>query len=230
MTDRALLLPRPEPVLQYYGKWPFWRFMGMQEPSSVVFSMGNLFMLLWSVVSMNAWVWSAVFHTRDMPTTEKLDYFSAALVFITALHSLVTRFFLIGRPYRFNLTLGLTHNLLWLFYSLPSRLTIVRRFPPNPFFPSTSNSRDVEANSAVPRSYRPPCASKAAIGVGLMMCAMSLELLDFPPIGRILDAHALWHAATVPIGEMWYNFLIEDALDEGWGLDGRKRRIEKSIG
>ena len=86
MTDRALLLPRPEPVLQYYGKWPFWRFMGMQEPSSVVFSMGNLwvhyrgfkrikrivndghpmkrFMLLWSVVSMNAWVWSAVFHTR----------------------------------------------------------------------------------------------------------------------------------------------------------------------
>lgn len=200
-----------------------------------------------------------------MPTTEKLDYFSAALVFITALHSLVTRFFLIGRPYRvrlynlwtliciitfishvsylsllprfdyeynikFNLTLGLTHNLLWLLYSLPSRLTIVRRFPPNPFFPSTSSSRDVEANSAVPRSYRPPCASKAAIGVGLMMCAMSLELLDFPPIGRILDAHALWHAATVPIGEMWYNFLIEDALDEGWGLDGRKRRIEKSIG
>ena len=64
----------------------------------------------------------------------------------------------------------------------------------------------------------------------MMMCAMSLELLDFPPIGRILDAHALWHAATVPIGEMWYNFLIEDALDEGWGLDGRKRRIEKSIG
>lgn len=48
------------------------------------------------------------------------------------------------------------------------------------------------------------------------MGAMSLELLDFPPLGRILDAHALWHAATVPIGVLWYDFLIEDALDDGW--------------
>lgn len=285
LTDRALQLPRPEPVLQYYGKWPFWRFMGMQEPASVLFSVANLlvhyrgykrikrsvpdnhpmkgYMLLWSVVSMNAWVWSAIFHTRDKPSTEKLDYFSAALVFITALHSLVSRFFLIGRPYRrrlynlwtllciisyvahvsyltllprfdydynikFNLTLGLSHNLLWLLYALPSNLTVLRRFPPNPHFSANAAGGDDGDVGSVSRKYRPPCASKAAIGVGLMMAAMSLELLDFPPIGRVLDAHALWHAVTAPIGEMWYSFLLEDALDEGWGFDNRKRRIEKS--
>lgn len=50
----------------------------------------------------------------------------------------------------------------------------------------------------------------------MTMTAMGFELLDFPPIGRILDAHALWHAATVPVTEFWYGFLIEDALDEGW--------------
>lgn len=71
---------------QYYGKWPFWRFAGMQEPASVVFSIANLLMhilgldwlrrgvhpahpmkpfyLTWSYLSINAWVWSAVFHTR----------------------------------------------------------------------------------------------------------------------------------------------------------------------
>ena len=71
---------------QYYGKWPFWRFAGMQEPASVVFSVVNLLMhvlgldwlrrgvhpahpmkpfyLTWAYLSINAWVWSAVFHTR----------------------------------------------------------------------------------------------------------------------------------------------------------------------
>ena len=103
----------------------------------------------------------------------------------------------------FNLILGLSHNLLWLLYSLPEWLTIVRRFPPG----------------SAPRSYRPKCASQAALGVALTMAAMSLELLDFPPFARILDAHALWHAATIPIAELWYNFLITDALDDGWRIE-----------
>jgi len=73
-------------IQQYYGKWPFWRFAGMQEPASVAFSLANLLMhvlgadwlrrgvhpahpmrpfyLTWAYVSVNAWVWSAVFHTR----------------------------------------------------------------------------------------------------------------------------------------------------------------------
>jgi post-GPI attachment to proteins factor 3 len=71
---------------QYYGKWPFWRFAGMQEPAAVAFSFVNLLMhvlgadwlrrgvhpahpmrpfyLTWAYVSINAWIWSAVFHTR----------------------------------------------------------------------------------------------------------------------------------------------------------------------
>src|ERR1700722_1579066 len=74
------------PIQQYYGKWPFYRFAGMQEPASVAFSLLNLwfhvqgyqkvssripddhpmklYYLKWSFVSMNAWVWSSVFHTR----------------------------------------------------------------------------------------------------------------------------------------------------------------------
>jgi hypothetical protein len=77
---------RGVPVQQYYGKWPFWRFAGMQEPASVAFSLLNLwshvqgarkvqkkisshhpmkaYYLLWSCLSINAWFWSSVFHTR----------------------------------------------------------------------------------------------------------------------------------------------------------------------
>ena len=84
MTDRAIEEGRrPE---QFYGKWAFWRFLGMQEPASVVFSLMNLwahvqgrkavkrrirmghpmrsYYLAFNVVSTNLWIWSAIFHTR----------------------------------------------------------------------------------------------------------------------------------------------------------------------
>ena len=84
ITDKAV--QQNQPIQQYYGKWPFWRLAGMQEPASVAFSLLNLYAytrgagevkrripdghpmkfyyLIWSFISMNAWVWSSVFHTR----------------------------------------------------------------------------------------------------------------------------------------------------------------------
>ena len=74
------------PTHQYFGKWPFWRLGGIQEPASVLFSLFNmsvhiqgakkiiyrvphqhpmrLYYLAWSLTSINAWIWSSVFHTR----------------------------------------------------------------------------------------------------------------------------------------------------------------------
>merc|ERR1712159_457397 len=37
--------------------------------------------------------------------------------------------------------------------------------------------------------------------------AVPLELLDFPPLWGLLDAHAVWHLCTIPV-----NFLIYDCL------------------
>ena len=88
VTTALLHHPNPKERVhhQYYGKWPFWRLWGMQEPASVLFSLGNLWvhwngwrkvkrrvndsmgvkwwMLALAVVQMNTWFWSAVFHTR----------------------------------------------------------------------------------------------------------------------------------------------------------------------
>jgi hypothetical protein len=73
---------------QFYGKWPFWRLGGIQEPASVAFSLGNAWVhyvgwrkvkmrvrdgmgvhlkgwiLALAIVQMNTWFWSAVFHIR----------------------------------------------------------------------------------------------------------------------------------------------------------------------
>ncbi|KAI6140430.1 Per1-like protein [Pisolithus tinctorius] len=265
LTDNAVRDGKP--IQQYYGKWPFWRFLGMQEPASVAFSLWNMwfhlqgarqisrripaahpmkpYYLTWAYVSINAWIWSAVFHTRDLPRTEKLDYFSAALAIMYALYFTVTRMlhmypratdgsvpkstvksrsamciawsmlciaayiahvtylsilprFDYSYNMAFNLALGLAHNLLWLLYSLPRSVSLLRRFP------------------HAPKTYRPSYAYKAGLFVALTTAATALELFDFPPVGRVLDAHALWHLSTAPIAKLWYNFLVEDALDEGW--------------
>jgi post-GPI attachment to proteins factor 3 len=82
---------------QFYGKWPFIRILGMQEPMSVLASLLNFmanfhmvrkmlrkmssrsqFKSLWvafGFVSLNTWFWSAIFHSRDSKFTEKMDYF-----------------------------------------------------------------------------------------------------------------------------------------------------------
>ena len=100
----------------------------------------------------------------------------------------------------FNLILGLTHNALWIVYSLPSSRSLFPRFPFRP------------------KAYRPAFVTKAFVFVLLTTAATALELLDFPPWMFIIDAHALWHLSTVPITRFWYDFLMEDALDEGWKL------------
>lgn len=96
------------------GKWPFRRFLGMQEPVSVLFSMMNLWAhwrwlgrmrrmtpslapslrqaYKWMpVVGVNTWVWSILYHTRDYAWTERMDYFSAALSTLFWLYHAVLR-------------------------------------------------------------------------------------------------------------------------------------------
>jgi post-GPI attachment to proteins factor 3 len=97
-----------------------------------------------------------------------------------------------------NVVLGVLHNILWLSFSLPSSLSLLRRF----------RGRS--------KTYRPWYASQAARGVALSTAATFLELFDFPPWWRTVDAHSLWHLATVPLAVLWYDFLINDALDSGW--------------
>ncbi|KAI8873720.1 post-GPI attachment to proteins factor 3-like protein [Ramicandelaber brevisporus] len=229
-------------IMQYYGKWPFARLWGIQEPASVVFSIMNGFMhwthleplmarvnnpalkwtamisLLYCVSSLNTWLWSAVFHVRDFPITEKLDYFSAALSILIGFYGALVRVFHIKQHNtRRNLAIlfslcfmaHVSYLSLWKFdYGYNMAACVAVGLLNNAVWIGWSyrQSRRNRAAYAVthPRTWLP------TICVLLLSGAMSLELFDFAPVWDVFDAHSLWHAATIFIIPLWYDFVLMD--------------------
>jgi hypothetical protein len=171
----------------------------------------------------------------DMPLTEMMDYFSAAFSMLGGLFYTVVRLYHLydtpatasrhrfmvpwasicmlafamhvaylirlprfdyGYNMKANIAVGMVYNLLWLSYSL--------RTPPFTRF------------TGVPNTYRPTYIL-VPLFLGLAMtAAVCLEVFDFPPWWRTIDAHSLWHLATVPVIIFWYKFLLADAGDLSW--------------
>ena len=61
------------------------------------------------------------------------------------------------------------------------------------------------------RRQRPHAWLAPAISVALHL-TLILEVCDFPPIGGVLDAHALWHASTVPLAHLFWRGFVEVEL------------------
>ncbi|NXG75843.1 PGAP3 factor, partial [Baryphthengus martii] len=197
-------------VPQFHGKWPFSRFLFFQEPASAFASflngLASLVMLLryraavppacpmyptcvaFAWVSLNAWFWSTVFHTRDTAVTEKLDYFCASAVILHSVYLCWVRCGGTGEwghwrvgalgprpPERSPISLpaGLVNVAWWLRWCHRNR-------------------------------PRLPHVWKCAAVVLLLQALALLELLDFPPLFWVLDAHALWHFGTIPLNVLFY--------------------------
>uniref|UniRef100_A0A8C7H0L6 Post-GPI attachment to proteins factor 3 n=1 Tax=Oncorhynchus kisutch TaxID=8019 RepID=A0A8C7H0L6_ONCKI len=215
-------------IPQFHGKWPFARFLCFEEPASALASLLNglacLLMLLryrssvprqspmyytitaFSLVSLNAWFWSTVFHTRDTYLTEKMDYFCASAVILYSIYLCsfpclrsvsISRFpyhtilypLLPLSPHSASLhhllfpvpPTGIVNLLWWLCWCWQNRRTL-------------------------------PYWWKCGVVVVLLHGLALLELLDFPPLFWVLDAHAVWHLSTVPVHFLFYSFLIDDSL------------------
>jgi hypothetical protein len=224
------------PVFKYHGKWPFTRIIGAQEIASVIFSMGNLlahahnlllyarlaqtlhftqqqypYLWLWpvySLASINAWLWSSVFHTRDTKVTEKFDYFSADILVAVGFFTATVR------------TLGLKP----IVAQVVAGLLIASGLLQHVYFMAFVKF-DYGYNMKVCISVgvltalgwvvwatyvKHPARKLVYQFMVLVHLAMLLEVLDFPPIFWLLDAHALWHAATIPLTYLWYKFVAED--------------------
>ncbi|XP_074117491.1 post-GPI attachment to proteins factor 3 isoform X2 [Sminthopsis crassicaudata] len=163
-------------------------------------------------VSLNAWFWSTVFHTRDTSLTEKMDYFCASTVILHSIYLCCVRTLGLQRPAVASAFGGL---LLLLLAAHISYLSLVH----------FDYGYNMVANVAMGlvnlvwwlgwclwNQPQLPHVWKCAVVMVLLQGLAFLELLDFPPIFWVLDAHAIWHISTIPIHFLFFSFLMDDSL------------------
>jgi hypothetical protein len=241
VTDRRIAAR--EPIVQFHGKWPFYRFMGMQEPFSVLCSLGNLWAHYYGLrkirahipasytlrpfyewlagVGIASWVFSSLFHTRDFQLTEELDYFAAGASVLYGLYYTPVRIFRLDRPSPRRQSILRAWTLLcgFLYLCHVGYLKFVR----------WNYTYNMAANVAAGivqnvlwsyfsidkyRRSRQSWAIWPGLVVAWVIFAMSMELFDFAPWLGAIDAHSLWHLMTIAPTVLWYNFLIRDARDD----------------
>ncbi|KAL5114456.1 hypothetical protein ACEQ8H_007653 [Pleosporales sp. CAS-2024a] len=239
VTTRTLS-SSPPLVYQFHGKWPFYRFLGMQEPCSVLFSLFNYlahdwgmsqlrahipasytlrkYYLLFGYVGLASWTFSMIFHTRDFAVTEKLDYFAAAANVLYGLYYAPIRVFRLDQDVpRKRSVLRFWSAFCLLLYALHVGYLSLWKW---------DYTYNMAANVAVGivanilwsgfsyvqyRKIGRTWAVWPGLCVAWIIVAMSMELLDFPPWKGMVDAHSLWHLGTVVPTILWYNFLVRDA-------------------
>ncbi|XP_053121006.1 post-GPI attachment to proteins factor 3 isoform X2 [Hemicordylus capensis] len=200
-------------VPQFHGKWPFSRFLFFQEPASAFASflngLANLVMLnrYKAIVPPS----SPMYHTC-IAFAWKMDYFCASAVILHSVYLCCVRTLGLKRP-AFATAFG---GFLLLFLACHvSYLTLVR----------FDYGYNMAANVAIGllnlfwwlgwcmrNQQRLPYVWKCVAVVLLLQALALLELLDFPPLFWVFDAHAIWHISTIPVNILFYSFLVDDSL------------------
>jgi len=223
-----------DPIVQYHGKWPFYRFLGIQELFSVLFSLFNFlahqhglrkiresipkdyplrrYYILFGYFGMASWVFSMVFHTRDFSVTEKGDYFAAGASVLYGLYYTPIRIFRLDQrapPTKPTLLRWWTILCVGLYTAHVSYLTLWRwdytyNMAANVVIGIIQNILWSWFSVTRYKRLKKTWAAWPGLIVAWIVVAMSLELLDFPPIGGMLDAHSLWHLGTVGPTIWWY--------------------------
>ncbi|TKA60222.1 hypothetical protein B0A49_11332 [Cryomyces minteri] len=246
ITDKRLARDPPhlQPILQFHGKWPFYRFLGMQEPFSVIFSLFNFlahdygmqrirenipvnypmrkYYITLGYFGLASWVFSMIFHTRDFSITEKLDYFAAGASVMYGLYYTPIRIFRLDQhdETKKSILRAWTMLCVALYVAHVSYLTFWRfdytyNMVANVVVGSIQNVLWSWFSVQRYRRLKRVWAAWPGLIVAWIILAMSLELFDFPPWSGMMDAHSLWHLGTV-VPTIWC-FLVKDAQDDMQG-------------
>jgi hypothetical protein len=162
-------------------------------------------------VGMMSWIFSMLFHTRDFALTEQLDYFAAGASVLYGLYYAPIRIF------RLDLGGSRTRSLLRAWTTLcigvfAAHVTYLKWYEWDYTYNMAANVvigiiQNIMWSWFSVNKYRQSGRTWAAwpgLVVAWLVVAMSLELLDFPPIWGCVDAHSLWHLGTVGPLWLWY--------------------------
>ncbi|MCO5559089.1 hypothetical protein L7F22_012681 [Adiantum nelumboides] len=166
--------------------------------------------IIYALLSINSWFWSAIFHSRDVVLTEKMDYLSAVSVIgytliVAILRTMnakaeATRVMVVSPIVAFLATHMLYLNLFKFDYGLNMKICVFM------------GVFQLLIWTIWGWLVRHPARFKLWFVVLTGAAAMLLEIFDFPPLWGLFDAHSLWHAVTIPLTYFWWGFIKDDAV------------------
>ncbi|XP_017886706.1 post-GPI attachment to proteins factor 3 isoform X3 [Ceratina calcarata] len=160
-------------------------------------------------ICMHGWFWSSVFHARDTPFTEVMDYTCAFIMVLTLLYCMLLRI-----TYRNNKSfVVITCGYLSILYSHLSHLwSGYINYDYNMKFNVVIGFSTFVLTMIWWRRNRKRLSYIYLIGWFnvLTVLVTILEVADFAPIFWVFDAHSLWHASTVPLAILIYRFMMAD--------------------
>lgn len=189
-----------------YGLFSFTR-VNVSPDSSLLVHFMHQWLIVYYLIGLNAWIASAFYHSRKTEPASFYDYISALLFLVFTLWIALRRCWGVGaksymvtagfmsfmalyvfqvyRMYLGEVTFG-AHMAVCITISVANVLTWIL------WLIMTPNNGN----------YRYLCLLTQ---VWFSVAAM-LEIFDFPAIWGLFDAHSLWHAATIPLGFIWWSF------------------------
>ncbi|CAN1180613.1 Post-GPI attachment to proteins factor 3 [Linum perenne] len=165
---------------------------------------------LYGMLSMNAWLWCAVFHTRDVELTEKL-YCSSTVAWIgfTLILATLRAFNIRDEAARVMIAAPViafvtTHILYLNFYNFDKGL--------NYKVSAAMTVAQILIWAIWATVSRHPSRWKVWVTVVVGgTLGIILEAYDFPPFYRYVDSRAIWHAVAIPFANIWWSFVRDDA-------------------
>lgn len=160
-------------------------------------------------ISVNAWLWSIVFHTRDLPITELFDYGFAYSMVLAMFVCMILRM-MHKRSLILRGVVAICGVLWFLHYfkSLSARLDYQFNMKANIFTGIVSGVGWL-LWYMTQRRKRKYAWKVLAFQLGVA-CSLILEVNDFPPILHAFDAHSLWHLSSLPLTVLLFEFVIDD--------------------
>lgn len=164
---------------------------------------------IYAIFAMNTWFWTAVFHSRDVEFTEKLDCSSVVALLGYSLFLAIVRAFsvrleaarvMVAAPIFAFL---ITHILYLNFYEFDHGLNMKACV--------AMGAAQIILWAVWAGVTRHPSRWKLWVVVLGGALTLLLEVFDFPPYWGLVDAHAVFQATTIPLAYLWWSFVRDDS-------------------
>lgn len=158
-------------------------------------------------ISLNAWMWSTVFHARDFPITELFDYtFAYSMVLATLCCTILRMLHKSSNYTKAAVTLmGMFYFLKHFAYLSVGRFDYQYNMKANILTGLCSTI--IWISWYFVNRHRKIYSKKILVFNVLAGVFLLLELTDFPPLFWVFDAHSLWHLSTVPLTHLFYRWV-----------------------